>query len=246
MIRGGLGDPTRAELAASAMPRKDPLLAQFIPDLDGALVRLAAGRQGSVIAGILASIGPPANATVGKRLVDPKTRSAMCDGIGLPEAAPDAKATLRSVSADGRDAPSCVADVMDMAGSDVAALDWLATTAEPGLLGAAAKGTLACPRTAVMWKKALVERTPNAAMTVPLNRSIGRCPATMDPVLGELLAKAPRARPTIVAAIDPFGSELAGMSATCTALKRGSANGESAIIRERANDAVQQGCHLAR
>jgi hypothetical protein len=228
------------------MPRKDPLLAQFIPDLDGALLRLAAGRQGSVIAGILASIGPPAHATIEKRLVDPKTRSAMCDGIGLPEASPDAKAALRSVSADGRDAPSCVTDVLDVAGTDDATLDWVATSAEPGLLGAAAKSTLPCPRTAVMWKKALGERSPNAAMTVPLNRSIGRCSAAMDPVLAELLAKAPRARPTIVAAIDPFGSELAGMSQTCAALKRGSASGETALIRERASDAVQQGCHLAR
>jgi hypothetical protein len=245
MLRAGLADPVRAELASSALPRGDAHLAPLVSDLDGAVSRLASGRQGAVLAGILASIGPPAHAVIERRLVDAKTRAAMCDGIGLPEASPDAKKVLLAVPADARDSPSCVRAVMGMASSDDAVLNWLATSAEAGLLGAAATGTVPCPRLAILWKKALSERAPDAAMTVPLNRSIGRCGTAMDPVLGELLTKAPRARPTIVAAIDPFGSELAGMRETCGALKRGTTAGESRLVRERANDAVQQGCSFA-
>ena len=40
-LRTGLGNPTRAEMTASVMTRKDPRLVPFIPDLEGALVRLA-------------------------------------------------------------------------------------------------------------------------------------------------------------------------------------------------------------
>jgi hypothetical protein len=242
VLRTGLGNPASAELASSAMPRGDAHLAAFVPDLDGAVVRLASGRGGSVLAGILASVGQPAHTAVQSRLLDAKTRPAMCDGIALPEASTDAKATLIAVSADGRDSPSCVTAVMDMASKEDGALGWLATSAEPGLLGAAAKSAMPCPRLALAWKKALTERAPDAAMTVPLNRSIDRCVAAMDPVLGELLAKAPRARAIIVAAIDPFGVELAGMKETCGALKKGAASGERAVTRERASDAIQQGC----
>ena len=245
MIRAGLADPARADLASSAMPRKDPLLVQFIPDLDAAVVRLAAGRSGAVLAGILGSIGPPAHAVIEKRLVDPKTRAAMCEGISLPEASPDAKATLRSVPPEARDASPCVNAVLELAGSDDEVLTWIATSGEPGLLGKAATSSLACPRLALLWKKTLSDRPPSAALTVPLSRTIARCSNAMDSVLGELLMKAPRARPTIVAAIDPFGTELAGMNATCTALKKGSTAGENAVTRERASDAVQQGCRLS-
>src|SRR5262249_55167802 len=157
--------------------------------------------------------------------------------ISLPEASPDAKATLLAVPASARDASPCVNTVIDLAGTDDTVLSWVATSGEPGLLGAASTSSLACPRLALLWKKTLSERPPNAALTVPLSRAIGRCSGALDSVLGELLTKAPRAWPTIVSAIDPFGSELAGMSETCSALKKGSTAGENAVTRERANDA---------
>jgi hypothetical protein len=230
------------------MPRKDARLVPFIADLEGAVVRLAAGKRGSVLAGILASIGPAAHATVERRLVDPKTRGAMCDGIALPEASGDAKSTLLAVPSEARDNGSCVTAVIDMATSEDVVVNWLATSAEPGLLGSAAKSTLACPRLAAIWKKALSERGPDnqTAMTVPLQRSVARCNTVLDPVLAELLAKAPRARATIVQALDPYGTELAGMKETCAALKKGYASGEAAVVRERANDALNRGCTFAR
>ena len=114
-IRSSLADPNRAEMASSALPRKDARLIPFIADLEGAVVRLAAGKRGSIVAGILASIGPPAHSTVERRLVDPKTRGVMCDGIALPEASGDAKSTLLTVPAEARDNASCVTAVIDMA-----------------------------------------------------------------------------------------------------------------------------------
>lgn len=247
-LKAALADPVRAEMAASALPRKDARLVPFIADLEGAIVRLAAGKRGSFIAGIVASIGPAAHATVERRLLDPKTRGAMCDGISLPETSGDAKSVLLAVPTEGRDHPSCVTTVIDMAATEDVVLDWIGTGSEPGLVGVAAKSTLPCPRLATVWQKALTERPPesHAALTVPLQRSISRCTAALDTVLAELLAKAPRARPVIIQAIDPYGTELAGMKETCAALRQGYTKGEGALARARADEALARGCALAR
>lgn len=243
-IRSALTDPTRAEMAASALPRRDPRLIPFANDLEAAVVRMAAGRKSGVIAGVLASIGPQAHAAVDRRLVDPKTRKAMCDGIALPEASGDARSLVLAVAPGSRDDPSCVALIIDMAANEDAVLGWLAANAEPGLLTATVKSNLACPRLATVWQKALTSRPPEAhpALAVPLQMSVKRCTSALDPVLGDLLAKNPRARATIIKAIDPFGGDLNGMTETCKALRAGHANGESPQIRERGRDAVTNGC----
>ncbi len=246
-LKASLADPTRAELAATALPRRDARLVPFIADLEGAVLRLSAGKHGSFIAGILASVGPAAHATVERRLIDPKTRGPMCDGISLPEASGDAKSVLLAVPTDARDNPSCVRAVIEMAATEDVVLDWIATGSEPGLVGVAATSTLPCPRLGALWKKALTERPTDAhaALTVPLQRSIARCTEALDTVLAELLAKAPRARPMILQGIDPYGTELAGMKATCAALKQGYANGENALARARASEALNRGCAFA-
>lgn len=243
-IRTALNDPTRAEMAASALPRRNPRLFPFINDLEAAVLRLAAGRKSAVIAGVLASIGPLAHGAVERRLVDAKTRKAMCDGIALPEASGDARSLVLAVAPASRDDPSCVALIIDLAANEDAVLGWLAANAEPGLLTATAKSNLPCPRLAAVWQKALTTRPPEAhpALAVPLQLSVRRCNKDLDPILGDLLAKAPRARATILKAIDPFGGELGEMSETCKALRAGYANGEAPLIRERARDAVASGC----
>lgn len=246
-LRSALADPTRAELAASALPRRDPRLGAFIADLEGAVVRLSGGRRGAVVAGVLASAGPAAHATVERRLLDAKTRGAMCDGIALPEASGDAKSTLLAVPAEGRDHPACINAVIEMAGAEDSVLGWLASSAEPGLLTAVAKGNLPCARVATLWQKGLVERghDAHAAMTVPLQLSIRRCSQALDPVLAELLTKAPRSRWCIVQSLDPFSSDLTTLKQTCKALAAGWANAENARVRERARDAVNNGCKFA-
>lgn len=248
MLKSALGDPSRAELAARALPRKDARLVPFIGDLENAVVRLAAGKRGVVIAGILASIGPPAHSVVERRLIDAKTRGVMCEGIALPEASGDAKSTLLAVPIEARDNPSCVTTVIDMAATEDVVVGWIATGAEPGLLGAAAKSALPCPRLAAIWKKALAERAQEhqPAMTVPLSRSVNRCATILDPVLGDLLTKSPRARATIISAIDPFGPDLQQMKETCNALRSGVASGESAAVRERADNAINRSCTFAK
>jgi len=247
-VKASLADPGRSELAASTLPRKDARVVPFLAELEGAIVRLASGKRGSSIAGIVASLGPPAHSTVERRLIDPKTRGAMCDGIALPDASGDAKSVLLAVPTDARDHPSCVTAVIDMAATEDVVRDWIAVGSEPGLLGVAATGTLPCPRLATIWKQALTERKPetHATLTVPLQRSISRCAPQLDPVVAELLAKAPRARPAILQGIDPYGTELASMKETCTALKQGYANGENALARERARDALSHGCAFVR
>jgi hypothetical protein len=247
-LKTALADPTRADVAATALPRRDPRLIPFVPDLEGAVVRLSAGRRGSVVAGVLASIGPSAHAHVERRLVDPKTRGAMCDGIALPEASGDAKSLILSVPPEARDHASCVDFVLTMASTESVVLDWLALSAEPGLLTATAKSTLPCPRLALIWSKGLVERTPetHSALTVPLQISLRRCAAALDPIVADLLEKAPRARGCIMQAIEPYGGELTDLRLTCKALRGGWVTGESLRIRERADDALAHGCKFVK
>jgi hypothetical protein len=248
VLKSALADPTRADVAATALPRRDPRLIPFVPDLEGAVVRLSAGRRGSVVAGVLASIGPAAHAHVERRLVDPMTRGAMCDGIALPEASGDAKSLVLSVPAEARDHASCVDFVLTMASTENVVLEWLALSAEPGLITATAKSSLPCARVGLIWSKGLVERPPetHSALTVPLQISLRRCAAALDPIIADLLEKAPRARGCIMQAIEPYGGELTDLRLTCKALRGGWVSGESLRIRERADDALAHGCKFVK
>jgi hypothetical protein len=247
-LRTALADPTRSDTAATALPRRDPRLIPFVADLEGAVVRLAAGHRGSVVAGVLASIGPTAHAQVERRLVDPKTRGAMCDGIGLPEASGDAKSLVLAVPPAGRDHTACVDVVLTMAATDNVVLDWLALNAEPGLISATAKSSLPCARLGVIWAKGLVERPPetHSALAVPLQFSLRRCAAALDPIVADLLEKAPRSRACIMQAIDPYSGELTDLKLTCRTLRGGWVNGAAPQIRERAHDALKHGCQYVR
>jgi hypothetical protein len=249
LLRDGLADPTRAEAAASAMTRKDGHLATFVPDLDAALVRLAAGQHSVAIAAVLASAGPAASLTIQHRLEDATTRGSMCRGIGAPDASADARRTLMSVPTTSRDDESCVEAALKMAVDNDAALDWLATTAEPGLLGAAGKSEeFPCPRLRILWTKALPVRSPalHAALTVPLAGALKRCAPSMDPVLATALAHEASARSLVVAAIDPYGGETVDLRATCEALKSVASGGrDSLATRTRAEDAVSHACRTA-
>lgn len=247
LLRAGLADPTRADAASSALPRGNPNLVPFTADLENAVVRLSAGSRGSIVAGVLASIGPPAHAQVERRLLDPKTRGSMCDGIGLPEASGDAKSLLLAVPAEGRNNNSCINVVLNMATTEDVLLDWLATGAEPGLLSAAAKSSLPCARLATIWNKGLVERPAesHSALAVPLQLSIKRCSRELDPVLADLLTKAPRSRGAILLAIEPF-SDMSDFKLTCKAMRGGWVAGEPARVRDRAQDALTHGCTFAR
>lgn len=247
-LKSALADPTRADVAATALPRRDPRLIPFVPELEGAVVRLSAGHRGSVVAGVLASIGPAAHAQVERRLIDPKTRGAMCDGIGLPEASGDAKSLVLAVPSEARDHASCVDMVLIMAKTEDVVLDWLAIGAEPGLITQTAKSTLPCARLGAIWSKGLVERPPetHAALIVPLQLSLRRCASTLDPIIADLLNKAPRSRNCIMQAIDPFSGQLSDLKETCKAMRGGWVNGETGRVRERVQDALGHGCSFVR
>lgn len=248
VLRAGLADPTRAEMAASSMARSDVHLAPFVNELEGAVVRLAAGKRGSVVAGVLASVGIAAHPAVERRLLDAKTRSAMCDGIGLPEASPDARGLVLAVPAEARDQTSCVDLVLRLAATDATTFDWFARSSEPGLFGAAARRDMPCPRLAAAWKKALVERPPaeHGALVVPLRLSVSRCSLALDPVLADLLATAPGTRACIIQAIEPFSQELSEMKTTCQTLAQKWTAAEPQRLRERVADARQNACRHAR
>jgi hypothetical protein len=242
VLRGGLADPKRADLAASAMHKGDSRLLSFLGDLEAALVRLSASAQNLNVSIAIASIGPPAHDALERRLIDASTRGAMCRGIASKGADPDARKVLLEVPETARDAPSCVDAVVRVAAGDDAALAWVAVHGEPGLLGAAGKtDALSCPRLHIAWTKALASRRSEAypALTVPLGYAVKRCTAEMDGVLADAIVHLPATRATIVESIDPFGTYEGALRATCIALATVvSAGRDSPIVRERASDAL--------
>jgi hypothetical protein len=244
-IRQGLGDPKRADRAATAMSGADPRVLAFLPDLEAALVRLSASEKNLNLSTLIASIGAPAHDLVVRRLVDASTRGAMCRGIASGRAAADARRALIDVPVSARDAPSCVNAVVHVAADDDAALAWMALRAEPGLLGAAGNGAeLSCARLHVAWSKALAARPAEvySALTVPLGYAVKRCPAEMDGVLADAIAHLPLTREVVVQAIDPFGAYEGALRATCAALPSVADGRDPPIVRERASDAINHAC----
>jgi hypothetical protein len=218
----------------------------YLGDLEAALLRLAASAHNLNVSSTLASIGPAAHDAIMRRLADPSTRGAMCRGIASMTADPDARAALLTVPEAARDAPSCVDAVVRVAADDDAALGWLASVAEPGLVGAASTSSaLPCSRLHVAWSKAMSSRPPEqrAALTVPLGYAVKRCPAELDGVLADAIVHLPATRSMVVGAIDPFAAYGGALQATCAALPAVAQSWhDPAIVRERASDALAHMC----
>lgn len=243
-LRTGLTNPKRADVAASAMQRHDSHLVAFLPDLEAALVRLSASPDNVNLAATLASIGAPAREPLEHRLADASTRGPMCKGISAG-ADLDTRKVLIQVPETSRDDPACVDAVVRASVDDEAALDWMAEKGEPGILGVAGKGSvLPCPRLHVAWAKALAARPPDAykALTVPLAYATKRCPADLDGVLADTIQRVPAAHEVVLRAIDPFESYGDGLRATCAALPSVAAGKDSALLKERASDALSHAC----
>lgn len=245
MLHAGLADPKRADLAASAVDKHDARLAPFTSDLEQALSRLSATMQNMNVSSALAAIGAPAHDAVLRRLTDPSTRSAMCRGISSKDSSADARQVLLDAPVSARDASFCVDAVVAIAADDDAALTWLADKGEPGMLGAAGKtDALPCARLHVAWTRALVARPPELypALTVPLGYAVKRCTAEMDGVLADAIAHLPATHPVVIQAIDPFESYGTGLRATCAALPMVAGSRDSAVVKERARDALNHAC----
>jgi len=90
-----LAGPTRADVAATALPRRDPRLIPFVPDLEGAVIRLSAGpsRQRGRRRCSRASV-PPRTRRCSDGSSTPRPAARCADGIGLPEASGDAKSLV--------------------------------------------------------------------------------------------------------------------------------------------------------
>jgi hypothetical protein len=246
MLRAGLGDARRADLAAGAVNRHDERLAAFVGDLEEALVRLSATPQNFNVSSALAAIGRPAHEAIVRRLEDASTRGGMCRGIASKDADAEARTTLVEAPEAARDSPICVDAVVSIAAEDDATLAWLAVKGEPGLLGAAGKEVrLPCARLHVAWTKALTSRPVEVypALTVPLAYAVKRCTPEMDGVLADAIAHLPATHAFVVEAIDPFTTYGTALHATCAALPRVAAGGkDSAAVRERASDAINHAC----
>lgn len=245
LLHAGLQDPARAEVAASAVDGRDPLLVPFLPDVEASMGRLAAAGATSTLAAVLGAAGPAAHDAVVRRLADKTTRGAMCGGIAVTTGSADARATLLAVPATSRDDLACVGAVTTLAATDDAALKWVAEQGEPGLLGAASRlTTLDCPRLQRAWADAVATRpaTQSAALVVPLSSAAKRCPAVIDGVLADAIKTKPDAIAAVVGAIDPFSPDDLALKATCGALPLVASSHATPIVKERASDALGHGC----
>lgn len=247
-LRTGLADPARAEDAATVMGRGDKHLVPFLPDLEEALVRLAAGHNNVALASVIASAGEAAVPAVTRRLEDPTTRGAMCRGIGSPDSSPEARRDLLRVVASSRDDASCIDAVLKLAQDSDATLAWLGTSAEPGLLSSAGgREEFPCARLKALWVTVLATRPAVAhpTLAVPLRNSVRRCAATLDPVLSESLLHDPMNYDLIVSGIDPYAAETQDLRLTCTVLSSSAGGRGSSLTRERASEAMSHGCRNA-
>jgi hypothetical protein len=245
MLRDGLNDPARADLAASGMDKHDPHLVAFLPDLEASLQRLSASMQNFNLSSTLASIGPPAQATILRRLADASTRGSMCRGIASKDADPDARKTLLGAPVASRDADACVDGVVHIAADDEPTLSWLADQGEPGLLVVASRSeAIPCPKLHALWARVLTNRAEDvySALTVPLGYAVKRCTAEMDGVLADAIVHLPATHAVVVSAIDPFTGYGSALKATCAALPAIATGKDTAIVRERANDALNHAC----
>ena len=104
--------------------------------------------------------------------------------------------------------------------------------------------TLDCPRLQRLWADAVSTRGASqaAALVVPLSNAVKRCPAVIDGVLANTIKTKPEAIGAVVGAIDPFSPDDTALKATCGALPLVATANTSAIMKERAGDAIAHGC----
>jgi len=221
LLKSALADPGRADVAASSMKRGSASLAQFIAELEGAVGRVE-GTRPSTVAAVLASVGAAASSVVERRLTDPKTRGAMCRGIGSSDSSAESRAVLMRVSSDARNDAGCLEAVTSVALVDPKVFDWLASQAETGILKHVGEANgMPCPKLATLWKTAMEKRpaTDHGALAIPLAAAIKRCPPDLDAVLASRL-DVDQDAPLVIAAVDPFDRSLNDLKATCSALNR--------------------------
>jgi hypothetical protein len=245
MLRDGLADVSRAELAAIAMTRKDPHLDAFASDLDGAMRLVGNDSRAVSVPAVFASAGKAAQPFIEKRLADSATREGMCRGLASPDASADSRATFMRAPPSSRDGQSCLHAAAQLAKTDDAALTWVGATAEPGLLTALGKDdAVGCDRLATAWSHAISDRPAAecAQLTVPLAAALERCSAALDPALAAALDKGDFAT-VIVGAIDPVDPRMSALKATCARLPPVSRSPKiDARLRGRAADALAKTC----
>ncbi len=250
IFRGGLADPARSVVAQSALPRKDPRTAELLPELEAAFVALPSRSDAAKVGALIASLGAAGKPAVTRALDKAKTRTIMCDALSSPDTSHEALVAFRTVAREKRDDAACTGLALSRADTDDEMLGWLAKDAEVGLLVAVARrGSLPCPREALLWEKALSSRPKetHAQLSGELSRTAHRCAEAMDPVLAKALAELDEARAWIVTALDPADQNLARLAKTCRAMKFVAEGGPGTSIRtrERARDAVARGCDKA-
>lgn len=236
-LTAALGEPAHAENAAKALGRGDPRLGGLVEALEGSV-------RGGCVApcpSVLASAGASGASAVQHLLENAKTRDAMCNGLASVDATKETRAAFFHVSEAARDAPSCLRAASAMAAVDDDALEWLAKSAETGLVGSASKDeVLPCARVKLLWSNAIKER-PEAsytALAIPLAAAIKRCPADLDETVAHALTGTEAAQTLAVQAIDPYDASVRQLHVTCEVLVGAVRGRLPTRVRARASDTL--------
>ncbi len=225
-MKSALADSARMEDAASGIKPGSPEVAAFVPELEAAITR-GCGRCSSALA---SASGAAAEAAMERRLADGNTRESMCQGLGSDAASKGARGVFMRASVAARDARACAGAAARMAARDDNALAWLGQTAEPGLVRAAGESdAFPCDRLARVWSTVVTARdcSSYAALALPLQAAVKRCPKELDATLATALAADVQSQTLAVMAIEPTDASKTTLARTCAAIGNvalGSAN----------------------
>ncbi len=234
MTKSALSDAKRTNDMASAMKRGASQLGAFVPDLDGAMSQGC----GIMCGGVLASIdGVAAAGAIQKRLTDNATRDAMCFGIGTTESSKSARDVFMNAPPTSRDAVQCPGAGGHIAARDDAALAWLATTAEPGLLRSVSEA-MPCDRLAKLWAKVIQSRdhATFGALSRSLEDSIKACPKELDATIAGALGTDVDTQTLVLSSLGATNAHE--LASTCAAAPTAGSRVTSVLARANARDFV--------
>ena len=234
MTKRALGDAKRANDMATAMKRSAPGLEAFVPDLENAMSHGCTIMCGSALASV---DGPAAASAVQRRLADGATRDAMCFGVGVAESSKSAREVFTAAPPTSRDGVQCPGAAAKVAARDDAALAWLATTAEPGLLRNVAEA-MPCERLGKLWTKVFQSRdhATFGALSRSLEDSVKQCPHDLDAPLAGALGTDSETVTLVLSALGPANARE--LPSTCSAAPSAAMRVKAVLARANARDFV--------
>lgn len=219
MLHAALASPSELPVAVAELPFKDPRLEDFASDLQKGIAAAEPATAAAAVS-ILATLGPAAEEELVKLLDEPSTRAATCAGLAAKKVSAESRLALTLASPAARADAACRQTFFQHATTDGRVLAWMAKEGEPDVLLAAA-AALPCLRVAELWDLALASpRATFVPLEPALTASAGRCPQTLDAVLGRVIPSQPSVRLSVLRALSADAAHTEHLPTTCHELPR--------------------------